>query len=155
MNCCIIRKKSMVCKFILTNISQFEKNLQLVISGKLLRYASVSILVIHYHSDCWYRTVVLSYLSNVLFQRLKVIQYFWNHIILRLKKKKNKSHHLWRKPVQMIHLATSMPGHVQVNRWLAAVHSRAPELRLQWSLCFYFSSVGLTALPLGIIEEMP
>ena len=55
----------------------------------------------------------------------------------------------------MIHLATSMPGHVQVNRWLAAGHSRAPELRLQWSLCFYFSSVGLTTLPLRIIEEMP
>ena len=61
---------------------------------------------------------------------------------------------MWRKPVQMIHLATSMPGHVQVNRWLAAVHLRAPELRLQWSLCFYFSSPGLIALPLRIIEEM-
>ena len=90
MNCRIIRKKSVVCKYVLTSISQFEKNLQLVTSGKLLRYASVSILAIHYHSDCWYRTVVLSYLSNVLFQRLKVIQYFCNHIIIRLKKQEKE-----------------------------------------------------------------
>ena len=55
-----------------------------------MRYASVSILVIHYHSNCWYRTVILSYLSNILFQRLKVIQYFCNHIILRLKKKEKE-----------------------------------------------------------------
>ena len=62
---------------------------------------------------------------------------------------------MWRKPVQMIRLATSTPGHVEVNRWSATVHSRAPELRLQQSLCFYFSSAGLTALPLRIVEEMP
>ena len=86
MNCRIIRKKSVVCKYILTSISQFEKNLQLVTSGKLLRYASVSILAIHYHSDCWYRTVVLSYLSNVV----KIIQYCCNHIILRFKKKEKE-----------------------------------------------------------------
>ena len=61
--------------------------MQLVTSGKFLCYASVSILVIHYHSDCWYRTVVLSYLSNVLFQILKIIQYCCNHIILRIKEK--------------------------------------------------------------------
>ena len=53
----------------------------------------------------------------------------------------------------MIRLATSTPGHVQVNRWLAAVHSRTPEIRLQWSLCFYFSSVGSTALPLRNIKH--
>ena len=52
-------------------------------------------------------------------------------------------------------LATSTTGRVQVNRWSATVHSRAPELRLQQSLCFYFSSAGLTALPLRIVEEMP
>ena len=150
-------KKSVVCKYILTSISQFVKTLQLVTSEKLQCYASVSILVIHYHSDCQCRTVVLSYLSNVLFQRSRIIQYCCNHIILRLKKKKKKkkSHHLWRKPVQMIRLATSTPGHVEVNRWSATVHSRAPELRLQQSLCFYFSSAGLTALPLRIVEEMP
>ena len=55
----------------------------------------------------------------------------------------------------MIRLATSTPGHVEVNRWSATVHSRAPELRLQQSLCFYFSSAGLTALPLRILEEIP
>ena len=92
-----------------------------------------------------------------MFQRSRIIQYCCNHIILRLKKKKKKkkSHHLWRKPVQMIRLATSTPGHVEVNRWSATVHSRAPELRLQQSLCFYFSSAGLTALPLRIVEEIP
>ena len=52
-------------------------------------------------------------------------------------------------------LATSTPGRVEVNRCSAAVHSRAPELCLQRSLCFCSSSAGLTALPLSIVEKVP
>ena len=55
----------------------------------------------------------------------------------------------------MIRLATSTPGHVEVNRCSAAVHSRAPELCMQRSLCFCSSSAGLTAPPLRIVEKMP
>ena len=52
-------------------------------------------------------------------------------------------------------LATSTPGRVEVNRCSAVVHSRAPELCLQRSLCFCSSSAGLTAFPLRIVEKVP